>query len=54
MPTSYALVLPASIHNKHPAVSLIPNSAMPTVNSILDISHKEQQWLNSFVQIIMI
>ena len=50
MPSSYTLVSPASLHNKHPAVPLIPNSVMPTVNPILDISHNEQQWLNTVVQ----
>ena len=48
--TSYTIVSPASLHNKHPTIPLIPNSVMPTVNSVPDVSQQEQQWLNTIVQ----
>ena len=46
--TSYTIVSPASLHNKHPTIPLIPNSVMPTVNSVPDVSQQEQQWLNTY------
>ena len=45
--TNYTIVLPASLHNKHPTVPLIANSVMPTVHSGIDVSQQEQQWLNT-------
>ena len=50
IPTSYTVVSPASLHNKHSTVPLIPNGVMPTVDPALDVNQQEQQWLNTVVQ----
>ena len=48
--TSYTIVSPASLHNKHPTVPLIANSVMPTVHSGIGVRQQKQQWLNTVLQ----